>query len=125
MGGKEAKSHRRHRGQVRKLHPKAKINVDIKESYKNMRYQIDKEPRLIEYAEEAVKRVGVTPKHSIIRGGTDGARLSYMGLACPNLFAGGEAIHSTLEWVPVQVMQKAAETIVIVRDLGGRSATQQ
>ena len=110
---------------MRKLHPKAKINVDIKESYKNMRYQIDKEPRLIEYAEEAVKRVGVTPKHSIIRGGTDGARLSYMGLACPNLFAGGEAIHSTLEWVPVQVMQKAAETIVIVRDLGGRSATQQ
>ena len=112
--------------EVRTLHPKAKINLDIKESYKNMRYQIDKEPRLIEYAEEAVKRVGVTPKHSIIRGGTDGARLSYMGLACPNLFAGGEAIHSTLEWVPVQVMQKAAETIVRLSEIWAeRSATKQ
>ena len=103
--------------EVRKLHPKAKINVDIKESYLNMRYQIDKEPRLVTYAEEAIKRTGVAPKHSIIRGGTDGARLSYMGLPCPNLFAGGEAIHSTLEWVPVQVMEKAAETIVRLSEI--------
>jgi tripeptide aminopeptidase len=103
--------------EVRKLHPKAKLTVDIKESYRNMRYQIDKEPRLITYAEEAIKRIGVTPRHSIIRGGTDGARLSYMGLPCPNLFAGGEAIHSTLEWVPVQVMEKAAETIVRLSEI--------
>jgi tripeptide aminopeptidase len=102
---------------VRKMHPKAKVTVDIKESYRNMRYQIDKEPRLVKYAEEAITRIGVTPKHSIIRGGTDGARLSYMGLPCPNLFAGGEAIHSTLEWVPVQVMQKAAETIVRLSEI--------
>jgi len=103
--------------EVAELHPKAKITVDIKESYRNMRYQIDKEPRLVSYAEEAIKRIGVTPKHSIIRGGTDGARLSYMGLPCPNLFAGGEAIHSTLEWVPVQVMEKAAETIVKLSEI--------
>lgn len=103
--------------EVAQLHPRAKITVDIKESYRNMRYQIDKEPRLIAYAEEAIKRIGVTPKHSIIRGGTDGARLSYMGLPCPNLFAGGEAIHSTLEWVPVQVMEKAAETIVKLSEI--------
>jgi tripeptide aminopeptidase len=112
--------------EVRTLHPKAKINVEIRESYLNMRYQIDKEPRLVTYAEEAVKRTGVTPKHSIIRGGTDGARLSYMGLPCPNLFAGGEAIHSTLEWVPVQVMEKAAETIVRLSEIWAeRSATRQ
>ena len=112
--------------EVRKLHPRAKINVDIKESYLNMRYQIDKEPRLVTYAEEAIRRIGVTPRHSIIRGGTDGARLSYMGLPCPNLFAGGEAIHSTLEWVPVQVMEKAAETIVRLSEIWAeRSATKQ
>jgi tripeptide aminopeptidase len=111
---------------VRRLHPKAKVTVDIKESYRNMRYQIDKEPRLVGYAEEAIRRIGVTPRHSIIRGGTDGARLSYMGLPCPNLFAGGEAIHSTLEWVPVQVMEKAAETIVRLAEIWAeRSATKQ
>jgi len=110
--------------EVRALHPKAKINVDIKESYLNMRYQIDKEPRLVTYAEEAIKRIGVTPKHSIIRGGTDGARLSYMNLPCPNLFAGGEAIHSTLEWVPVQVMEKAAETIVRLAEIWAEKAAR-
>ena len=112
--------------EVRALHPKGKITVEIKESYRNMRYQVEKEPRLVAYADEAVKRIGVTPKHSIIRGGTDGARLSYMGLPCPNLFAGGEAIHSTLEWVPVQVMQKAAELIVrLAETWAEHSATKQ
>ncbi|HET6348496.1 MAG TPA: peptidase T [Candidatus Krumholzibacteria bacterium] len=112
--------------EVRKLHPKAKINIEIKESYRNMRYQIDKEPRLVTFAEEAIKRIGVKPRHSIIRGGTDGARLSYMNLPCPNLFAGGEAIHSTQEWVPVQVMEKAAEMIVRLSEIWAeRSATKQ
>jgi tripeptide aminopeptidase len=106
--------------------PKAKVNVDVTESYRNMRYQIDKEPRLVEYAEEAIRRADVKPKHTIIRGGTDGARLSYMGLPCPNLFAGGEAIHSTLEWVPVQVMEKAAEAIVRLAEVWAeRSTTRQ
>jgi tripeptide aminopeptidase len=112
--------------EVRKLHPKGKVTAEIKESYRNMRYQIDKEPRLVSYAEEAIKRIDVTPRHSIIRGGTDGARLSYMGLPCPNLFAGGEAIHSTLEWVPVQVMEKAAETIVRLSEIWAeRTTTKQ
>jgi tripeptide aminopeptidase len=113
-------------GEVRKVHPKAKITVEFKESYRNMRYQIDKEPRLVAYAEEAIRRLDITPRHSIIRGGTDGARLSYMGLPCPNLFAGGEAIHSTLEWVPVQVMEKAAKTIVRLAEIWAeKSATKQ
>ena len=112
--------------EVQKMHPKAKVAAEFKESYRNMRYQIDKEPRLVTYAEEATKRAGVTPRHSIIRGGTDGARLSYMNLPCPNIFAGGEAIHSVLEWVPVQVMDKAAETIVRLAEVWAeRSTTRQ
>jgi tripeptide aminopeptidase len=67
---------------------------------------------LIAYAEEAIRRIGEKPHQELIRGGTDGSRLSYMGLPCPNMFAGGEAIHSQLEWVPVQVMEKASEVIV-------------
>ncbi|HEU4365295.1 MAG TPA: peptidase T [Candidatus Krumholzibacteria bacterium] len=112
--------------EVQKMHPRARIALEVKESYKNMRYQIEKEPRLVAYAEEAIARAGVKPRHTIIRGGTDGARLSYMGLPCPNLFAGGEAFHSTLEWVPVQVMNKASETIIRLAEIWAeRSATKQ
>jgi tripeptide aminopeptidase len=112
--------------EVQKLHPKARIALDVKEQYRNMLYQIEKEPRLVAYAEEAIQRAGIKPHQTIIRGGTDGARLSYMGLPCPNLFAGGEAIHSKLEWVPVQVMDKAAETIVRLAEISAeRSATKQ
>jgi tripeptide aminopeptidase len=77
-----------------------------------MRYKIEEEPRLLEYAEEAIRRAGVEPRPNIIRGGTDGAVLSYKGLLTPNLFAGGEAIHSKIEWIPVQVMEKSVETIL-------------
>lgn len=98
--------------ELRGAHPKAGFDLEIKESYRNMRYKIEAEPRLVEYAEEATRRSGVDPYHELIRGGTDGSRLSYMGLPCPNLFAGGEAIHSTLEWVPVQVMEKATDVVV-------------
>jgi len=97
---------------LRGENPKADIALEIKESYRNMRYKIEEEPRLIAYAEEAIERTGEKPHTELIRGGTDGARLSYMGLPCPNMFAGGEAIHSQLEWVPVQVMEKAADVIV-------------
>jgi tripeptide aminopeptidase len=98
--------------EVGKKHPKASIELELTEQYLNMRYPIEKEPRLIEYAEEAIRRTGVEPHTKVIRGGTDGARLTYMGLLTPNLFAGGEAFHSKIEWVPVQVMEKAVETIV-------------
>jgi tripeptide aminopeptidase len=112
--------------EVQKMHPKAKVAAEFKESYRNMRYQIEKEPRLVAYAEEAIRRIGQKPKYTIIRGGTDGARLSYMNLPCPNIFAGGEAIHSTLEWVPVQVMNKAAEAIVRLAEVWAeRSTTRQ
>jgi tripeptide aminopeptidase len=98
--------------EVRGMYPKAKIELEFKEQYLNMRYPIEKEPRVLEYAEEAIRRAGVEPHYTLIRGGTDGARLTYDGLLTPNLFAGGEAFHSRIEWVPVQVMEKSVETIV-------------
>lgn len=98
--------------EVQALYPKATIALEIQESYRNMRYKIEEEPRLVEYADEAIRRANLEPQHSLVRGGTDGARLSYMGLLTPNLFTGGEAFHSKIEWVPVQVMEKSTEVIV-------------
>lgn len=98
--------------ELQSVHAKAGFELELKEYYRNMRYKIEQEPRLVAYAEEAIRRIGVEPHCELVRGGTDGSRLSYMGLPCPNLFAGGEAFHSTREWVPVQVMEKAAECAV-------------
>jgi len=90
----------------------SKYEFKAKESYRNMKRMLDKYPHVTEYAIEAVRRAGVEPKLDIIRGGTDGSRLSFMGLPCPNIFAGEHAIHSKKEWVSVQDMQKAVETII-------------
>ncbi|MDQ3022144.1 MAG: peptidase T [Bacteroidota bacterium] len=91
---------------------KSKYEIKIEESYRNMKTVLDKRPEIIEYAMEAIRRAGIEPKLSSIRGGTDGSRLSFMGLPCPNIFAGEHAFHSTLEWVSIQDMQKAVETII-------------
>lgn len=93
-------------------YPKASFKFDVQEFYRNMRYVLDQYPQVVQYALEAVERAGVKPKLNIIRGGTDGSRLSYMGLPCPNIFAGEHAFHSRLEWVSVQDMQKAVDVIV-------------
>lgn len=98
--------------EVMAKYPKAKMEFKVDESYRNMRYIIDRHPQVMEYAKEAIKRTGVEPIMNIIRGGTDGARLCFMGLPTPNLFAGGHSFHSKREWVSVQDMQKAVETIV-------------
>ncbi len=90
----------------------AKIEVTIKEQYRNMRIDLDREPRAVPFAIEAVKLAGVEPKVTSIRGGTDGARLSAMGLPTPNIFAGGINFHSKFEWVAVRTMAKATESIV-------------
>lgn len=89
--------------------PKAKISVAIDESYRNMAYKIREDPKVLEYALEAVERIGVTPKRQAIRGGTDGARLSFMGLLTPNVWAGGQNFHSVREWVSLEWMAKAVE----------------
>mgnify|MGYP001573078697 CR=1 FL=1 len=77
-----------------------------------MKVVLDKHPHVVQNAEEAIKRAGLTPHRSSIRGGTDGSRLSFMGLPCPNIFAGEHSFHSKQEWVSVQDMQKAVEVIV-------------
>jgi tripeptide aminopeptidase len=84
----------------------------VNEQYRNMKVVLDQYPQVTENAIEAIKRAGIEPKLQSIRGGTDGSRLSFMGLPCPNIFAGEHAFHSKLEWVSVQDMLKAAEVIV-------------
>lgn len=92
--------------------PGASFDFEIKEYYRNMKYQLDKEPKVVDYAIEAVKRAGIEPKRNIIRGGTDGARLSYMGLLTPNIFTGGHNFHSRQEWISIQDMKKAVQVII-------------
>jgi tripeptide aminopeptidase len=94
--------------------PKGKATVTVEESYRNMRYVLDEHPIVLDIAKEAMQRVGLTPEIGSIRGGTDGARLSYMGLPCPNIFAGEHSFHSKREWVSVQDMEKAVRTIAAI-----------
>jgi tripeptide aminopeptidase len=93
-------------------YPRSSYRIEIKEQYRNMKVVLDRYPDVIAHALEAIRRAGLTPVRSSIRGGTDGSRLSFMGLPCPNIFAGEHAFHSRLEWVSVQDMQKAVQTIV-------------
>jgi len=95
--------------QVRDCFPGAKIEVAIQESYRNMGYKIAEDPKVLDYAIEGIKRAGVKPKRQAIRGGTDGARLSFMGLLTPNIWAGGQSFHSVNEWVSLEWMSKAVE----------------
>ncbi|MCC6384285.1 MAG: peptidase T, partial [Bacteroidia bacterium] len=98
--------------QVLQSYPESSYKFTVKEQYRNFKEILDQHPQVIEYAVEAVKRAGLTPHLSSIRGGTDGSRLSFMGLPCPNIFAGEHAFHGKHEWVSIQDMQKAVETII-------------
>lgn len=98
--------------EVMKKHPKATIDFKVQEQYRNMKEVLDKHPEISEHAAEAYKRAGVTLKNEPIRGGTDGSRLSFMGLPCPNIFTGMQAIHSKHEWIGVKDMNKAVEVLV-------------
>jgi tripeptide aminopeptidase len=97
---------------VMKDYPRSTYKMQIKEQYRNMKQVIDRHPEIVDYAIEAIRRAGLEPHRSSIRGGTDGSRLSFMGLPCPNIFAGEHAFHSRLEWVSRQDMEKAVQTIV-------------
>ncbi|HEX4849719.1 MAG TPA: tripeptide aminopeptidase PepT, partial [Puia sp.] len=96
--------------------PGAKADFVVKEQYRNMKEILDQYPQVSTYAIEAIERAGVAVKLSSARGGTDGSRLSFMGLPCPNIFTGEMAFHGKHEYVSVQDMQKAVESIV---HLGG------
>jgi tripeptide aminopeptidase len=93
-------------------HPGASVELTVEESYRNMREVLERHPQVVEYAREAIRRAGLEPIERPIRGGTDGSRLSFMGLPTPNLFAGEHNFHSRLEWVSAQDMDKAVEVIV-------------
>ncbi|MCS6930142.1 MAG: peptidase T [Saprospiraceae bacterium] len=98
---------------VLKQYPNSRAEISFVEQYRNMGKVLRRHPHVVEYAIEALKRAGFPhPIRRAIRGGTDGSRLSFMGLPCPNLFAGEHAFHSKYEWVSVQDMEKAAETLV-------------
>ncbi|MEY9120825.1 peptidase T [Bradyrhizobium yuanmingense] len=97
---------------VMKDYPRSTYTFEVKEQYRNMKQVIDRHPHVLEYAIEAIRRAGLRPMRTAIRGGTDGSRLSFMGLPCPNIFAGEHAFHSRLEWVSRQDMEKAVQTIV-------------
>jgi len=92
--------------------PGASVAVKVDESYRNMKEILDQHPKVVEYAREAIRRSGLPLREKAIRGGTDGSRLSFMGLPTPNLFAGEHNFHSKLEWTSAQDMEKAAEVII-------------
>ncbi|MGH3104866.1 MAG: peptidase T [Gaiellaceae bacterium] len=92
--------------------PRASVEIAVKRQYRNMKAYLSEHPRAVEAADEAIRRAGLEPKSSLIRGGTDGARLSELGLPTPNLFTGGHEYHSLREWICVQDMGAAVATIV-------------
>jgi tripeptide aminopeptidase len=93
-------------------HSGANVEFVVEESYRNMREVLEQYPRVVDYARQAVRLAGLEPIERPIRGGTDGSRMSFMGLPTPNLFAGEHNFHSRLEWVSAQDMDKAVEVIV-------------
>ncbi len=91
--------------------------AEVKDQYYNMKEKVEPMMYIVDLAEEAMKQLGITPLIKPIRGGTDGSRLSYMGLPCPNIFAGGHNFHGKYEYVPVESMQKAVDVIVKIAEL--------
>ncbi|WP_459212357.1 peptidase T [Aquimarina rhabdastrellae] len=93
------------------------VEIEIKDQYFNMREKVEPVMHIVDIAEEAIKEAGITPIIKPIRGGTDGSQLSFMGLPCPNIFAGGHNFHGRYEYVPVESMQKAIEVIVNIAQI--------
>jgi tripeptide aminopeptidase len=98
-------------------YPGVRVTLEIKESYRNMKYALAQAPDVVEYAQEAIRRAGLAPKKSSIRGGTDGARLSFMGLPTPNLFDGSMNFHGKKEWIALEWMEKSVETLGHLLDI--------
>ena len=98
--------------EVLKNYPNSTYTLKITEQYRNMKKVLDQYPQIMQYGIKAIERAGLTPIKRSIRGGTDGSRLSFMGLPCPNIFAGEHAFHGKQEWVSVQDMEKAVQTII-------------
>ena len=103
--------------EVAKDYPAAQVSLEIKFQYRNMKQMLDLRPEVSSFAFEAVRRAGMEPIHNPIRGGTDGSRLSFMGLPTPNLFTGAHNFHGLREWVAVQHMTKSAESCLELVEL--------
>jgi tripeptide aminopeptidase len=101
-------------------HPRAKIDVQVTPQYRNMAEGLAKEPRALAFAEEAMRRAGLEPKRTIIRGGTDGSRLTELGLPTPNLSTGEHNPHSPLEWTCLEEMQAAVRVLVELAQVWGQ-----
>jgi tripeptide aminopeptidase len=107
--------------EVKVREPRAYVEIEVRDSYRNMRQFIEENPRVVDAALEAIRRAGVEPRLAITRGGTDGAMLSAQGLPTPNLFTGGQEYHSVREWASVQDMAAAAATIVHLAEVWAES----
>jgi tripeptide aminopeptidase len=103
-------------------HPRAKIDVQITPQYRNMAEGLVKEPRALTFAEEAMRRVGLQPKRTIVRGGTDGSRLTELGLPTPNLSTGEHNLHSPLEWTCLEEMATAVRVLVELAKVWGEAS---
>ena len=97
---------------LREKYPAARIEIELKDQYYNMKEKVLPVKHIVDIAEEAMKNLDISPLIKAIRGGTDGSQLSYMGLPCPNIFAGGHNFHGRYEYVPLESMQKAVDVIV-------------
>lgn len=100
------------RDKIAKKHPKAEVKLEIEDQYENMKVVLEKNEEVVQYALDAVEQAGLEPKLNLIRGGTDGARLCFMGLPTPNIFTGGHNFHSKKEWIAIEGMEKTVETLV-------------
>lgn len=108
---------------INRKHGEGTAVTDIEDQYYNMRQEIEPVMHIVEIAQKAMEKAGVKPKVQPIRGGTDGAQLSFMGLPCPNIFAGGMNFHGVHEYVPVQSMEKATNVIIeIIKEVYNRKA---
>jgi len=106
---------------VKAAYPRIELDLSYSESYRNMRFVLDDHPNVLEHALEAVKRAGLEPRLNLIRGGTDGARLSFMGVPTPNLFTGGHLFHSRFEWIAVEGMLQAVDTLIHLVQIWGQA----
>lgn len=109
--------------QVMTSYPNCHYTMEVQEQYRNMKEVLDQHPHIMDIGVEAIRRTGLTPIRRSIRGGTDGSRLSWMGLPCPNIFAGGHAFHGKQEWVSVQDMQQTVRTILHIANLWEEKAS--
>ena len=106
---------------MNKVYGEGTISLEIKDQYRNMAEVIESEIHIVELARQAMRALGIEPRTQPMRGGTDGAQLSFMGLPCPNLFYGGHNVHGKMEYVPVGSMVKAKEVILKIIELNCNS----